>query len=870
MLALPLALLAAPQAVEAADLGGAIRQPAATTIVDFDGDGTLDFLVVDSLYGQVTWSRGLGGGAFAEGVVLGEFLSTTSPFPLALMDVADINADGQLDVVVASVFGNEDRNLSIAIIDPVTLEPDLNEVVRGSSSINRVRVIDVTLDGLPDLVFEGNALRYLEQLPGGGFGSEERLLDPIDAVARGLVHADLDGDSDEDLVVASLSVTSGGLPVSAWIETTGTLPYPLTQVTVLGQEFFELVPGDLDGDGDLDLVGTGLFPGFEPVILENLGGSFAPARPIVPGASPGGAIRVVDIEGDGDLDVYSGRSLWINDGTGTFVEQAAPLPESFSTADSIADLDGDGDADGLERKLGVGTGPGNLRVNWGEIGPNGFAFARGPSLNETFGGTPVQPLQANGDAFPDLLVSRVLPFSAPPIVGWKRSLGTGEFARVEILYEGSAQGTTPAYAAGDIDGDGDGDVLLSEEGSQDVLLYENDGTGSFAAPSIALTVNPTTFESFVVGDVNGDGRDDLVFTGPSGSRMRYALGQPDGTLSAPVTLGGAPVPRADPRFIDLDGDANVDLVLFTATGLQWARSLGNGTFADPVQLLNGVPNEFSTPSRFVEDFDGDGELDVVALVNGRLRVWRGLGGQAFAPFVVVDDESRTVEVAALVDLDLDGDLDVVGSYIDTDVQRRVLAVAEQVAPLSLGGWTSVFELGTRSSSSARVDLDADGDDDLIFGEDRFGLVRVTTTTLGLIGEPYCGPAVPNSTGASGTTAATGSIDLALGELRLVAESLPPGQVGYFLASRTRQITPVVPNSIGTLCLGGEIGRFVGPGQVGAADAFGRLRLQADPAAIPSPSLGSVAIVAGERWNFQAWHRDSLGGSNFTEGLTVQY
>ena len=74
MLALPLALLSAPQLVEARDLGGALRIPAATAIVDFDRDGTLDFLVVDSWFGQVTWSRGLGGGAFAEGVVLGEFL----------------------------------------------------------------------------------------------------------------------------------------------------------------------------------------------------------------------------------------------------------------------------------------------------------------------------------------------------------------------------------------------------------------------------------------------------------------------------------------------------------------------------------------------------------------------------------------------------------------------------------------------------------------------------------------------------------------------------------------------------------------------------------------------------------------------------
>ncbi|MEM1448061.1 MAG: VCBS repeat-containing protein [Planctomycetota bacterium] len=871
MLALPLALLAAPQAVEAADLGGTVLRPAATEIVDFDGDGTLDVLALDSLYGRVTWSRGLGGRDFADAAVLARLLPEVPTFPLPLLAVADLNVDGQLDLVAATAFGGSDRVVAVALVDPVTLEANVTEVTRDNGLLQGVLVVDATLDGLPDIVFEGFGFRsqILVQLPGGGFADAEPLLDPMETVASGLIQADLDGDGDEDLVAAGLSTPSGGVPVSAWIETTGVVPYPTTLVTVLGPELAELRAGDLDADGDIDLVGTGESTGFAPVILENLGSSFAPPRPIVPGASQGASIRVIDIEGDGDLDVYAGQALWTNDGNGVFVEQTAPLPSSGIQADSIGDLDGDGNADGLSRTLDNGARPGDLRLGWGRVGPSGFEFESGESLNEAFGDQPVQPLQANGDGLPDLLVSNDPGFGLSPIVGWKRALGAGEYARIEVLYTGPTQ-TTPSYAAGDFDGDGDDDVLLSEGGSRDVLLYENDGSGSFAAPTVALVVTPTEFSRFLADDLDGDGRADLVYTGPNGSVVRYAFGQPDGTLSAPVTLGGGSLLRADPIVVDLDEDGQVDLALFSNDRLTFARNQGNGNFADPVTLLSGVPDDAGTPSRFLVDFDGDGELDVVSVASQRVRVWRGLGGQTFAPVVDVDDGSQILRVGALVDVDLDGDLDVIGSYFDTAVTSHVLAVAEQTAPLSLGGWQRIFELQRRSFNFGHFDLDADGDDDVIFGEEFGGLVTVTTTTLGAIGEPYCGPAVPNSTGASGTTAATGSIDLALGELRLIAESLPPGQVGYFLASRTQQITPVVPNSIGTLCLGGEIGRFVGPGQVGAADAFGRLRLQADPAAIPSPSLGSVAIVAGERWNFQAWHRDSLGGSNFTEGLTVQY
>ncbi|MEM1448064.1 MAG: VCBS repeat-containing protein [Planctomycetota bacterium] len=873
MLALTLTLLAAPQAVDAREVFGTVRAPQGAEIVDLDRDGTPDLVFLDLWYGQVSWSRGLGGGEFASSEILGELFPQAPPFAISELVVADVNIDGQPDIVAARRTPSPPFDVAVAIVDPVTLDLVVTEVTHGSGQLNRMSVVDVTLDGLPDILFESATLRatYAAQLPGGGFATVQDLFDPPGTTVVQVVPADIDGDGDEDFAIPSVA-TPGGTLVAAWIENTGTPPFSVAQATVLGPWFNGFSSGDLDGDGDVDLVGLGPILQVQPFILENLGGSFAPARRIADGASFGGRTRVIDIDADGDLDVYSGQSLYFNDGTGSFVRQPGGVPELRTVADALADVDGDGIPDGLWADP-LGSLPATVRINRGNLGPSGFGFVPGDNLNEGFGSVPVLPFHANGDAFPDLLVSNLsavgVPPSPAPLIGWKRAVGNGEFARVEILYEGPVF-SEPSYAAGDVDGDGDDDVLISEEGSADILFYENDGSGSFATPAVALTVTPTRFSRFLADDLNGDGRADVVFTGPAGAIVRYAFGQPDGTLSAPTTLGGASIPAADPVVIDLDDDSLDDLAIFGTSRLFWARNLGNGSFADPVLLLDGVPGDAVRPSRFIEDFDGDGILDVVLTLGGDVRVWSGLGGLTFALFASVDDGSQTVELAAPIDIDLDGDLDVVASYVDPGTGRELLAVAEQVSPNTLGGWQPIFAFDFRGVASARLDIDADGDDDLIFGEDRGGLVKVTTTTLGLIGEPYCGPAVPNSTGASGTTAATGSIDLALGELRLIAESLPPGQVGYFLASRTQQITPVVPNSIGTLCLGGEIGRFVGPGQVGAADAFGRLRLQADPAAIPSPSLGSVAIVAGERWNFQAWHRDSLGGSNFTEGLTVQY
>jgi len=134
-----------------------------------------------------------------------------------------------------------------------------------------------------------------------------------------------------------------------------------------------------------------------------------------------------------------------------------------------------------------------------------------------------------------------------------------------------------------------------------------------------------------------------------------------------------------------------------------------------------------------------------------------------------------------------------------------------------------------------------------------------------IGAPYCGGAVPNSTGCAGYIDAVGSADASENHLSLVAGRLPANVFGFFLTSRDSGNTAIA-NSSGILCLGGFIGRFVGPGQVMDTGAEGRFELSLDLTAIPV-QFGSGTVQAGDTWRFQAWHRDvDVSGSN-TSNLT---
>ncbi len=142
---------------------------------------------------------------------------------------------------------------------------------------------------------------------------------------------------------------------------------------------------------------------------------------------------------------------------------------------------------------------------------------------------------------------------------------------------------------------------------------------------------------------------------------------------------------------------------------------------------------------------------------------------------------------------------------------------------------------------------------------------------GPIGTNYCA-ANPNSTGATGVMGATGSADVASNDLTLTANDLPPLSFGFFITGPASGFVQNPGGSAGNLCLGGGIGRYVGPGQIQNSGVAGSIELLIDNTMVPTP-LGFVSIAVGETRFFQLWHRDNDMGmpvSNFTDGLEITF
>ncbi|MEM6568798.1 MAG: hypothetical protein AAF957_10330 [Planctomycetota bacterium] len=188
------------------------------------------------------------------------------------------------------------------------------------------------------------------------------------------------------------------------------------------------------------------------------------------------------------------------------------------------------------------------------------------------------------------------------------------------------------------------------------------------------------------------------------------------------------------------------------------------------------------------------------------------------------------------------------------------ATASGVAPLENGnllvsGPTGVHVVDPVAGTLTTVLADVDG-------------LYVSEPTTG---SGYC-TGVPNSTGVPAATSAVGSRAVADDEMTLHCHRMPTGATAYFLASRQPGLTTNPGGSDGNLCLAGPIGRFVGPGQVLNSGAEGRVSLDLDLAAHPTPT-GFVQVLPGETWFYQCWYRDSTGGqatSNFSNGWGITF
>ena len=359
--------------------------------------------------------------------------------------------------------------------------------------------------------------------------------------------------------------------------------------------------------------------------------------------------ETVDLDGDGDLDIYyslqnpysDGELVWLLnvDGQAHFERRTIPGFRGRSQRVQSNDIDHDGDVD---LWVQIGTS-----VHWLENkGSAGFVVH---DISSTFDG-PIVLIDLDGDDQPELLTLN------PSTGNWSRSVI--DPAGTVIRQSGFLAGGEVAQALGDLNRDGRIDIVGN------LGWYEQ------TANDHQFTTHryPTELKSdrTIVADVNADGRleiivaDHALTSNKRVTRLHWMEIGDDGLLT-PHQIAEIETPRlsggvlVDMRAIDLDGDGDEDLLVeFTNRNEWWENTNAVGEFSS--RGANALP---PIKPQQLADLDGDGDLDGVRAYNGLLEWYERLDNGGYVAHRIASTLGS--RLAAAADMDGDGDLDVVSA-----------------------------------------------------------------------------------------------------------------------------------------------------------------------------------------------------------------
>jgi fructose-specific component phosphotransferase system IIB-like protein len=316
--------------------------------------------------------------------------------------------------------------------------------------------------------------------------------------------------------------------------------------------------GDIDSDGDLDLIeGNGRN---EPntIWINNGNGKFIDSGQAL-GTNYTYAVALGDIDNDGDLDLVVGNvepnTVWFNDGLGNYIKSDQALGTSVTLSIVLGDMDSDGDLDFI-----AGNGSGYDSSVWMNDGEGKFANT---SLIQDAGSSTSSI--ALGDVDGDNDLDLVAGSSWEGTTSTWLNNGHGAFTKKDRPLEGGELiNQCNSVALGDIDNDGDLDLILGESITNST--WKNNGSGTFNFNANTPYIGPSF--SVALGDIDKDGDLDLV----SGNNIVFSWrGSPDNTVwtndgdgtfnDTGLRLGAGAITHTNAIAIgDVDGDDDLDIV----------------------------------------------------------------------------------------------------------------------------------------------------------------------------------------------------------------------------------------------------------------------------------------------------------------------
>jgi hypothetical protein len=595
---------------------------------DLDLDGDLDVISAGRESGRILWHQN-DGGAFPQFVTheIGYLQGVYAIYP------ADLDGDGDSDILATAV-----GELNPSMVDAADVDQ-----VRGGG-----------------LFWFQNDLRT-----GGGFTQVK--VAPRLLYAVGIHVADMDNDGDLDL----LSVERDGNTV-AWYENDGARPPKFRPhgITFNALAAVSIHAGDLDGDGDMDVVSAAedenkiawyLNDGNHPPTFYEAG-FYQPGLP-PPDHDYAKAVFAADLNGDGKVDIaYVGEDNsevgWLENQGGvppTFVPHVLAQDANHAKSIIAEDLDRDGDLDLL-----VASSDDN-KVAWYENdGAAAPTFTVHVVTTNAVGARAVHAADLDGDGDLDLLsASRV-----DNRITWYPNR---TIHRTAIFNEGTQSVVHVAVGARNVhadDLDGDGDIDMLSVAETELLWHENNGASPPAFTTHLIDNRQISGGRWVTtGDLDNDGDVDVAAASKRTNLITWYenLGGQPPTFATHLVTGDARGVRAV-LAADLDDDGDLDLYSASDTddAISWYENNGARPPSFKRHIVSGVADY--ARSAYAADLDNDGDLDLMSAsqLDNKVAWYENLGGtplqwREYAP----DTGAGGVLHIHADDVDDDGDQDMI-------------------------------------------------------------------------------------------------------------------------------------------------------------------------------------------------------------------
>jgi len=574
--------------------------------------------------------RNTGNGTFAAPV---EFATGQGPSGIV---IGDFTGDGKPDVVTANYGASSISILkhngltgnSAGFLAPVTFSTGNHAEKIAAADVNGDTILDVVVGGQVGAGFDAT-LAVMLNGGNGNFGTPV----PYDAApdarfdSTAVALADLDNDGDIDLIgggdYENGSVDSGAVTIR---RNSGNGTFGSAEI-IMFANFVpmpkELTTGRINSDDFADIVAAvpsgRAIEGFVTINSNGSGGFNTPSY--YEASQQTFDVAVVDLDDDGDGDVItvanSSAAVTVheNAGDGSFPVLTPYEVASLSDAVESADIDNDGDIDiVVNGEFDIASNDPLVKI----LKNNGNGtFAPAIDYTPTRNFADMKLRDINGDGFVDLVFA---PDGNFPSFHFGTALnnGNGTFAPTVVTQvfscgEGSID-------AADLDGDGDLDIVLTEEETcpgvdARIFIFRNDGNQNFVRmPDINLPGRVP--HGLVLAEVTGDSNIDIITAMPDG--MGVLPGDGNLSFGTPIISSTAPYKF---KVIDFNHDGLLDLGMimqqdsFGTELIGTALGNGNGTFQQ-VRTQTGssvLENLRISDDLHAGDMDGDGTPDLVVL-----------------------------------------------------------------------------------------------------------------------------------------------------------------------------------------------------------------------------------------------------------------